>query len=128
MERSPELKKKVTLQLNFDASGSYKGKLYPLPSEPTNLKGLRMEVFDDEYFPNGSDDPISTGRTQIHISGTPFALGQLGQFLLAVARNSVPCDFITHLEPIQGGRDGAGVHLVVHQKYRRSVGRTMRVL
>lgn len=83
-----------------------------------DLSGLRIAVFPDEYLPDGCTDFESTGRHQVHISGTPKALQELGRFLVAISELApLPREFVTHIDPISGGANERATHLIVHQNF-----------
>jgi len=120
------VKKRKSVELRYYNCHTEMGEV-PLPDRPANLSGLRIDVFPDEFLPEGAKRPVRTTQRQVHISGTPHALRELGTYLIAIAENKVPRDFLEHFDNIKGANDRAAVHLVVHHAYRRDMGPTTKI-
>lgn len=98
-----------------------------LAAAPENIDGLTVDVFEDEFIPDGSSVPVSTGLKQVHIAGSPESLLALGKFLIAISQTSPPRDFVTHIEPVRGALGNNTVHLVVHHAAVSGFERTIRI-
>jgi hypothetical protein len=121
------VKKRKNVELRYYNCHTEMGKVL-LPERPANLSGLRIDIFPDEILPNRASSPVRGLQHQLHISGTPHALRALGTYLIAIAENKVPRDFLEHFENIRGANDRPVVHLVVHHAYRRGLGPTIEIL
>ena len=120
------MRRAKTLKLGYHTCLTERGEVLR-PDRPANLSGLRIDVFPDQVVPPGGSGRVSTGLHQVHISGTPHALRELGTYLLAIAENHTVRDMVDHFEPIRGAGDRAAVHLVVHHSYRRDLGPTVEI-
>ena len=120
------MNKKYNIDLKFHECFTEDGEV-TLASAPEELDGLVVEVFDDQYIPDYSEEPVSTGLKQVHIGGTPKALSDLGRFLIAISKTNLPRDFVTHYEPIKGQNNNDSIHLVFHQNLDANLEPSTRV-
>jgi hypothetical protein len=120
------VKKRKNVELRYYNCLTEAGEVL-LPDRPANLSGLRIDVFADEFVPEGATKPVRTTQRQIHVSGTPHALRELGTYLIAIAENKVPRDFVEHFENVKSSSGRRAVHLVVHHAYRSDIGPTVEI-
>ena len=129
------MKMEKKIHLKFVSCTTENGKVQ-LSREPEDIDDLRIDVFEDKYVPvnqdapDDSNEPIefkSTGLKQVHLSGTPSALADLGKFLIGISETTPPEDFLSHLEPIKGRNGENSVHLVVHHIFREDMEPTIRI-
>jgi hypothetical protein len=88
--------------------------------EPRFTDELAIDVFDDECYDTERDTYMPTGKTQLHLSGSPRAYRAFARYLLTLSAfatdpSVIDEEYHTHLDDIRDSRGRIAVHLIIHQ-------------
>jgi hypothetical protein len=88
-------------------------------SQPEFINEIQIDVYEDEMLDPDVEDPVPSGKVQIHIRGTERSYRSLAEYLLGICVYSAnpmmkDPDYHDHFLDMQNSAGSAAVHLIVH--------------